>query len=123
VALQTLRPEFERRGATLVTLSPQLAHYARAWVAEDGIEHPVLQDLGLAVARSYGLTFRYPDDLIALYRDGLKLDLARFNGDESWELPIPATFVIDEGGAIVYASADPDYTVRPEPDEVLAAIP
>ena len=92
-------------------------------MAEDGIEHPVLQDLGLAVARSYGLTFRYPDDLVELYRDGLKLDLARFNGDESWELPIPATFVIDEGGTIVYASADPDYTVRPEPDEVLAAIP
>jgi peroxiredoxin len=123
VALQTLLPEFERRGATLLTLSPQLAHYARAWVAEDGITFPVVQDLGLAVARSYGLTFRFPDDLIELYRTGLKVDLARFNGDESWELPMPATFVIDTSGTIVYASSNPDYTVRPEPEEVLAAVP
>ena len=123
MALQTLVPEFERRGASLITLSPQLAHYARAWVAEDGITTPVVQDLGLAVARSYGLVFRYPDDLIELYREGLKIDLARMNGDESWELPIPATIVIDTSGTIVFASADPDYTVRPEPDEVLAAIP
>ncbi len=55
--------------------------------------------------------------------EDLGIDLVRFNGDESWELPIPATFVIDRSGQIVFASADPDYTVRAEPSEVLAAIP
>ena len=83
----------------------------------------MLLDLGLGVARDFGLTFRMPDDLIELYLEGLKIDLVRFNGDESWELPIPATFVIDPEGTIVYASADPDYTVRPEPTEVLGALP
>jgi peroxiredoxin len=53
----------------------------------------------------------------------MNIDLTRFNGDESWELPVPATFVVDTTGTIVYASAHPDYTVRPEPAEVLAAIP
>ena len=115
-------PEIAARGASLVTLSPQLGEYARAWVEEDGIEYDVLLDLGLGVARNYGLTFRIPDDLRALYLEGLRIDLARFNGDESWELPIPATFVVDPGGTIVYASADPDYTVRPEPSEVIAAL-
>ena len=62
-------------------------------------------------------------DLRTLYRDGLGIDLARFNGDESWELPLTATFVIDRTGTIVYASADPDYTARAEPSEVVAAIP
>lgn len=47
----------------------------------------------------------------------------RYNGDESWELPIPATFILDQAGTIVDAWADPDYTVRPEPTEVLVAIP
>ena len=83
----------------------------------------MLSDLGLAVARDYGLTFRIPDDLRRSYLEAFKIDLVRFNGDESWELPIPATFVINRSGTIVFASADPDYTVRPEPAAVLAAIP
>lgn len=111
------------KGATLVTLSPQLGEFARAWVDEDGIDFDVLLDLGNGVARDYGLAFRLDDELRQLYIEGLKIDLTRFNGDQSWELPIPATFVIDTEGTIVYASAHPDYTKRPEPDEVLAAIP
>ncbi|MYE34844.1 MAG: redoxin domain-containing protein [Gemmatimonadales bacterium] len=113
----------EAKGARLVTLSPQLAEFARGWVEEDGIEFDVLLDLGLGVARDYGLTFRVEGELRALYRDGLGIDLARFNGDESWELPLTSTFVIDRSGTIVYASADPDYTVRGEPADVAAAIP
>jgi peroxiredoxin len=106
-----------------VTLSPQLPEFSRAWAEEDGIEFDVLTDFGLGVARDYGLTFRMSDELEELYTNTLRIDLVRFNGDESWELPIPATFVIDPDGTIVYASADPDYTLRPEPEEVLAAVP
>ncbi len=116
-------PEIEAKGARLVTLSPQLAEFARAWVEEDGIAFDILLDPGLGVARTYGLTFTVPEYLRELYADTLKIDLARFNGDETWELPIPATFVVDRDGTIVYAGADPDYTVRPEPAEVVAAIP
>ena len=116
-------PEIRAKGATLVTLSPQLPDFARAWVEEDGIDFDVLLDLGLGVARDYGLTFSLPGDLRALYTSAMNIDLVRFNGDESWELPIPATFVVDPAGTIVFASADPDYTVRPEPAEVVAAIP
>jgi peroxiredoxin len=58
-----------------------------------------------------------------LYLDPFEIDLARFNGDESWELAMPATFVIATDGTIAYAAVDPDYHVRPEPAEVLAAIP
>lgn len=79
--------------------------------------------MGLGIARQYGLTFRLPDELRDVYVNGLRLDLSRMNGDESWELPIPATFVVGTEGTIVYASADPDYTRRPEPSDVLAAIP
>ena len=106
-----------------MTLLTQLQDFARPWADEDGIEFDVLLDLGLGVARDYGLTFRVPDDLRHLYIEMFGLDLVRFNGDESWQLPIPATFVVDQGGTIVFASADPDYTVRAEPSDILAAIP
>lgn len=106
-----------------MTLQPQLQDFARPWADEDGIEFDVLLDLGLGIGRDYGLTFRVPDDLRRLYIESFGLDLVRFNGDESWQLPIPATFVVDQGGTIVFASADPDYTVRAEPADILAAIP
>ena len=105
-----------------MTLSPQLPEFSRLWAEEDGITFPVLPDLGLGVARTYGLVFRLPDDLIEVYRSTLKIDLARFNGDASWELPMPATFIVDPDGAIRYRSVDPDYTRRPEPNEVLEAL-
>lgn len=122
-ALQKVLPEITAKGASLITLSPQLPEFARLWVAEDGIEFDVLLDLGNQVARDYGLTFRLSDDVRDVYESFFKLDLARFNGDESWELAIPATFVIDTDGQIVFAGADPDYTARPEPADVVAAIP
>ncbi len=116
-------PEIRAKGARLITLSPQLAEFARGWIEEDGIEFDVLLDLGLGVARDYGLTFAVEGELRTLYLDGLGIDLPRFNGDESWELPLSATFVVDRSGTIVYSHADPDYTVRAEPSEVVAAIP
>jgi peroxiredoxin len=75
------------------------------------------------VARDYGLTFPLGDELAELYLNSMNIDLTRYNGDESWTLAIPATFIVEPGGTIVWASAHPDYTVRPEPSEMVAAIP
>lgn len=82
----------------------------------------MLTDRGNAVARSFGLVFSLPDDLRTVYTDGLGIDLERYNGDTTWELAMPASYVVAPSGIITYASVDPDYTVRPEPEEVLAAV-
>ena len=60
--------------------------------------------------------------MIEVYRDHLRIDLARFNGDTSWELAIPALYVIDQEGTVAYVGADPDYTRRPDPGDVLHAL-
>jgi peroxiredoxin len=73
------------------------------------------------VAQRFGLTFALPDDLRALYLT-FPLDLAQFNGDDSWTLPMPGRFVIDRAGIIGYAEVDPDYTTRPEPADTVAAL-
>jgi peroxiredoxin len=74
----------------------------------------MLRDHGNRVAASYGLVFTLSDDLRAIYLK-FGIDLAKGNGDGTWRLPIPARFVIDRGGIIRAADADPDYTRRPEP--------
>jgi peroxiredoxin len=50
------------------------------------------------------------------------INLPFANGDESWELPIPATYILDRNRDVIYASANPDYTERPEPSEILSRL-
>ncbi len=74
---------------------------------------------GNKVARQFGLVYRVPEEQQAIYRRAF-VNLPFANGDESWELPIPATFILDRDGTVLYASANEDYTERPEPWEILA---
>ena len=74
----------------------------------------LLRDRGNQVAARYGLAHRLPEDLKQVYLK-FGIDLAKANGDDSWTLPMPARFVIDRGGVIRQADADPDYTHRSEP--------
>lgn len=103
-------------------MSPQLRDFAAAWARKDGIEFDVLVDSGNGVARSYGLTFRMTEVLQDIYRDELRIDLARFNGDLTWELPIAATYVVGRDGVVAWAGVDVDYTRRPEPEELLGVL-
>jgi peroxiredoxin len=81
----------------------------------------MLRDFGNEVADKYGLVFTLPDALRDIYLK-FGIDLARGNGDGTWRLPIPARFVIDRGGTIRAADADPDYTRRPEPAETVRVL-
>jgi peroxiredoxin len=81
----------------------------------------MLRDLGNRVADAYGLAFTLPQDLQAIYLK-FGIDLARSNGDGTWRLPIPARFVIDRGGVIRAADADPDYTRRSEPSQTVEVL-
>jgi peroxiredoxin len=108
-------------GASLVTITPQTASNSRKLIAQHKLTYPILSDPGNAVAERYGLRYRLPDYLIELYRQ-LGVDLTTFNGDDSWTLPIPARFIVDRAGEIRYAEADPDYTHRPEPADLLPVL-
>ena len=107
-------------GAEIAVLSPELSHFSADLARRHKLAFPILNDHGLMIAKSFGLVFTLPTDLKDLYLNTFKNDLAQRNGDASWQLPMPARFVIDRKGTIRYAQADPDYTVRPEPDETVA---
>jgi peroxiredoxin len=82
------------------------------------LRFPLLSDAGNQVARQFGLTYRVPEFQQVVYRRAF-VNLPFVNGDESWELPIPATFILDRDGTILYASANEDYTERPEPADLV----
>ena len=120
-ALQAALPEFERFGASLVAISPQTAPNSRKSVRDNKVSFPILSDPKNEVAAAFGLKFSLPDYLIALYKD-LKNDLPGFNADPAWTLPMPGRYLIGRDGTIAYAEVNPDYTRRPEPQEILPAL-
>jgi len=120
--LQAVYGEVRALGAEIVVLSPELPSFLADMASKQKLEFPILNDKGLAIAKSFGLAFTLPSDLKDVYLNTFKLDLAARNGEPSWQLPMPTRFVIDRGGIIRYAEADPDYTVRPEPEETVAAL-
>ena len=81
----------------------------------------ILSDPGNEVAQRYGLTFTLPEDLKGIYLK-FNIDLEKYNGDDSWTLPLPARLIIDQEGTVRYAEINADYTVRPEIEETLAAL-
>jgi peroxiredoxin len=120
-ALQAALPEFKKLGASLVAISPQTAVNSRKSVRQNALGFPILSDTHNDVAAAFGLRFELPDYLVDLYK-GLKNDLPAFNGDPSWTLPMPARFVIGQDGMVLYAEVNPDYTNRPEPEDMLPAL-
>ncbi|PRY07783.1 redoxin domain-containing protein [Paraburkholderia sp. BL25I1N1] len=106
---------------TLVAISPQFAHGSLTTVQTNALTFDVLSDVGNSVARRFGLAYALPADLREALRSSQKA-LPAINGDESWELPVPATYVIAPDGRIALASIEVDYRKRLEPDVILAAL-
>ena len=121
-ALQEALPAITERGAQLITISPQSQHNSLKSHRENNVTFPILSDPGNAVAARFGLRVKLPDYLIELCRDTFKNDLSHINGDSSWTLPMPARYVINTDGVIGYAEVNPDYTRRPDPEELLPVL-
>ena len=80
-------------------------------IERNSITFDVLSDAGNAVARKFGLVYKLPEDLKGAYAS-FGVDLPAINGYKSWELPIPATFVIGSNGRVVLSHAETDYRKR-----------
>ncbi len=85
------------------------------------LRFPLLVDEGNKVARQFGIVYRVPDYQEKLF-SSVFINLPHINGDTSWELPLPATYVIGRDGKVQYAWINVDYTERAEPGEVLRLI-
>ena len=118
---QSVLADIHARGAELIAISPQTPDYSLSDVEKKQLAFPVLSDIGNRVARMYGLVYKLSDVLQKL-QTGFGNPIPKFNGDESWELPMPGTFVLDRNGRVVLAHVDPNYMVRLEPAAILDAL-
>jgi peroxiredoxin len=120
-ALQAVLPEIKVLGANLIGISPETPDNSMTTAEKHQLEFDVLSDIGNKTARDYGLIFTVYEEMRPLY---LKwgLDVPASNGDNSWELPVPATYVIDTNSVARAAYVDKDYTKRMEPEQILTAL-
>jgi len=119
-ALEEILPAILNLKASLVSISPQTSRQRRM-IAEENLTHPILIDTGNQVAREFGIVYQMGESLRELYAE-FNLPVARFNGDETYELPVPATFIIDSAGMIAYRYVDPDYRKRIDPVEIITVL-
>jgi peroxiredoxin len=126
-AMNAIYPQIKEAGGSLVAISPQTIHQSYLTADQHHLRFPLLSDAGNNIARQFGLVYRVPEYQQEIYRN-VFVNLPFVNGDPSWELPIPATYILGpENDAantssphVLYASANPDYTDRPEPVDLLA---
>jgi len=121
-AMNAFVPQFEQAGASVTFFSPQTVKHSFFTHDQHKPHFPLLSDVGNQVARQFGIVYRVPNqpptDQQEIYRR-VFINLPNTNGDASWELPIPATYILDRDRTVVYAYANPDYTDRPEPAAIL----
>jgi peroxiredoxin len=120
-AYQRLLPQLAQLGANLIAISPQLPDGSLSTAERNALDFAVLSDAGNGAARSFGLVYSLPEELRQALRSVDKA-LPGINGDDSWELPVPATFVIAKDGRTVFSHVDIDYRSRCEPDVILSAL-
>lgn len=118
---EAVMPDLKAAGATFVAISPEKVEYAKDMKEKVLPSAMVLSDESGDVARAFRVAFTLPSDLQTTYK-GYGVDLEKRNASGRWELPAPATFVIDREGVVRYAFADWDYKKRADPEEVLEAV-
>ena len=119
--MQRSLPEIKSQGAELVTISPQLPDNSLSTAEKLALDFEVLSDVGNKVARDFGLVFKLTEKMQEIYRN-FGIDLPTANGDRSFELPIPATYVVAQNGTIAFVFIDADYTNRLDPETIIAEL-
>jgi peroxiredoxin len=104
--LQDALPRMQELGATLVAVSPEKPDHGIVATEKNRLTSPVLSDLGNAVAKQFGIVFQIGDELKDFSKNVFKNNIALRNGEESYELPVPATFVIETTGVARFAHVD-----------------
>ena len=117
-ALQSRLSDIVAYGGQLIAISPQVPDKSVDQINHSQLNFDVLSDIGNKLAKQCGLVFTLPESLRPIY-DAWEIDIPGHNGDSRFELPIPATYIIDSNGDVRYAHIDMDYTKRLEPDTII----
>ena len=119
-ALAQARPQIGAAGGQVVAIVPDRQQYAAVIRSEAEADFPVLSDMDNGYAMSLNLVFWVGEEMQTLM-SAAGVDLPEYQGDESWMVPVPATFVVDHEGRVKARFVDPDYRRRMTIESMMAA--
>ena len=111
--------DFQKLGATILAVSVDKQEYGVKIVQKDSLGFEVISDPGAKILQEYNVVYKVPDDLAQKYLNEYHLDLEAHSGRKDHVIAVPATYVIDMTGKIIFAYANVDYKVRTTPEEIL----
>lgn len=120
-ALNDARPRIEALGAMVIGISPELPEHVAATARSRTLTYPLLSDPTNAYARLCGVAYELSADHIRIHHDRQR-SLPVMHGDSKWRLPVPAVYVVEPSGRVVFAFADVDPARWPDPKDVLDAL-
>lgn len=120
-ALQDILPELKALNAELIAISPETPDNSLTTSQKNELTFSVLSDIDNTYAKSLGLVFQLPKDLQGVYKES-GLELEKHNGNSDFELPMPATYILNKDREVIYSFVLEDYTERLEPLTILEII-
>jgi len=120
-SIQARIDKITKAGATVLAISPETPEKTTDLAEQKKLGFTFGTDENNELAKQLALAFTLDEKTIKAYRQ-YGIDVPEANGTASWELPIPATYVIDTDRTIRFAFVDEDYSKRADYDEVLAIL-
>jgi peroxiredoxin len=120
-AWRDLYPQLREHESLIVAIGPQTERQSDFMAGQHGLPFPVLHDPGCELAEKFGLAYTVPEYLREYYLS-IMINIPFVNGEDSWRLPLPATYVIAKDRKVLFAEAHADFRVRPEPEEALVEL-
>ncbi|WP_086930899.1 peroxiredoxin-like family protein [Agarilytica rhodophyticola] len=120
-ALEAVADDIRAKGATLVAISMQGAADSRKSQRDNKLSYPILTDKAGELADKFGIRWTLQPYVVDFHKM-FNVILPTIHGDDKWNLPMPARYVIDTDGTIAYAEVNPDYTRRPEPSDLFPVL-
>ena len=121
-AFQRALPGIREAGASLIAISPQRPDDALTMREKHELEYDVLSDEEQKVIDAYRVQFRVPPEVEDVHLKVFKKDISKLNADGSWNLPVPATYLIDQDGIVRARHVSAEYTERMEPAAIVDAL-
>lgn len=116
-ALHQAERSIRKLGASLVAISGETGGIPFKVQQERGFRFDILCDVDYGLSLSCGLVFRLTDELVSLMSEKGP-DFVRIYGNDSWFLPIPATYIVRSDGIVAEAFVNPDFRFRLDPEDI-----
>lgn len=120
-ALQDILPNLKDLNTDLIAITPETPDNSLSTSEKNDLSFSILSDINNTYAKSLGLVFKLPEDLIAVYKT-FNINIDQHNNNQDNELPMPATYILNKNKKIIYSFVPEDYTERLDTQDILKTI-